>query len=456
MKYAIIDIETTGGKATTDRITEIAVYIHDGNSVIDEFSSLVNPERPIPPYVSRLTGIYDEMVADAPRFYEIAKDIVKITEDCTFVAHNVQFDYSFVRQEFKSLGYTYSRDYLCTVKLSRKIIPGHPSYSLGNLCERLGIRLENRHRAAGDALATVKLFELLLKEDHDFLIERSVRNDHLNLRYPPDFDRSIVHTLPEDTGVYYLHNEDGSIIYIGKSNNIRKRILSHFANKQTKKAIELRNNIRDISFEITGNELVALLLESDEIKRHQPIFNRLQRKTLFNFGIIEETDDNGYRRFKTARIKPETDVLLAAASMEEAKQLLDRLVQKHRLCQKLCGLYPAVHACFKYSIGQCDGACTGKEAPENYNRRVEEALESLHYKHDNFLIIGDGRRNDELSVVQVENGKYIGYGFVDREFAGDGIDTLLEAVHPRMDNRDIQRILRHFVNQGKTKQILPY
>lgn len=456
MKYAIIDIETTGGKATTDRITEIAVYIHDGNSIVDEFISLVNPERPIPPYVSRLTGISDEMVAEAPRFFEIAKDLVKITEDCTFVAHNVQFDYSFVRQEFKSLGYTYSRDYLCTVKLSRKIIPGHPSYSLGNLCERLGIQLENRHRAAGDALATVKLFELLLQEDKESLIERSIKNDHLNLRFPPDFDRAIIHTLPEDTGVYYLHNEDGSIIYIGKSNNIKKRILSHFANKQTKKAIELRNNIRDITFEITGNELVALLLESDEIKRHQPIYNRLQRKTFFNFGILEEIDENGYRRFRTTRIKPETEILLPAASIEEAKQMLDRLVQKHRLCQKLCGLYPAVHACFKHSIGQCDGACTGKETPDSYNKRVEAALESMQFKHDNFLILGEGRSIEEMSVVQIEKGKYKGYGFVDKEFANDGIETLIDAVHPRMDNRDVQRILRHFVNQGKTKKILPY
>ena len=456
MKYAIIDIETTGGKATTDRITEIAVYIHDGNSIVDEFISLVNPERPIPPYVSRLTGISDEMVAEAPRFFEIAKDLVKITEDCTFVAHNVQFDYSFVRQEFKSLGYTYSRDYLCTVKLSRKIIPGHPSYSLGNLCERLGIQLENRHRAAGDALATVKLFELLLQEDKEYLIERSIKNDHLNLRFPPDFDRAIIHTLPEDTGVYYLHNEDGSIIYIGKSNNIKKRILSHFANKQTKKAIEMRNNIRDITFEVTGNELVALLLESDDIKRHQPIYNRLQRKTFFNFGILEEIDENGYRRFRTTRIKPETEILLPAASIEEAKQMLDRLVQKHRLCQKLCGLYPAVHACFKHSIGQCEGACTGKESPESYNKRVEAALESMQFKHDNFLILGEGRSIEEMSVVQIEKGKYKGYGFVDKEFANDGIETLIDAVHPRMDNRDVQRILRHFVNQGKTKKILPY
>ncbi|MFM8432597.1 MAG: exonuclease domain-containing protein, partial [Bacteroidota bacterium] len=244
MKYAIVDIETTGGNAFTDRITEVAIYIHDGKKVVDEFSSLINPERPIPPYVARLTGISDEMVATAPRFYEIAKEIVNLTEDCVFVAHNVQFDYHFLRHEFRSLGYTYNRDQVCTVRLSRKLLPGHPSYSLGRLCERLGITLENRHRAGGDALATVRLFELLLETDKEDWISRSMKNDHLNVRFPPDFDRKIVDRLPEDAGVYYFHNEDGKVIYVGKSTNIRKRVLSHFANKQSRKAIELRNSIR--------------------------------------------------------------------------------------------------------------------------------------------------------------------------------------------------------------------
>ena len=183
MKYAIVDIETTGGQSPADRITEIAIIIHDGEKIIDEFTSLINPERRIPYFVSRLTGISDEMVMDAPRFFEVAKKIVEITEDCIFVAHNVQFDYQFIRQEFKSLGFNYSRDYTCTVRLSRKLLPGHASYSLGKLCNSLGIALENRHRAFGDALATAKLFELLLKSDENGFIEQSIKSEHLNLRF---------------------------------------------------------------------------------------------------------------------------------------------------------------------------------------------------------------------------------------------------------------------------------
>ena len=249
MKFAIVDIETTGGNAIRDKITEIAIYLHDGNKIVDEFSSLINPECTIPPFISRLTGISDEMVENAPRFFEVAKQIVRITDGAVFVAHNVLFDYGFIRQSFKSLGFNYSRDYLCTVRLSRKVLPGFKSYSLGNLCNNLNINIENRHRANGDALATVKLFELIIsKNESENGFEDFIKNDFLNLRFPPGFDRTILDKLPENHGVYYLHDESGKIIYIGKSNSIKQRILSHFRNKQSRKALELRNSISDISF----------------------------------------------------------------------------------------------------------------------------------------------------------------------------------------------------------------
>jgi DNA polymerase-3 subunit epsilon len=455
LKYAIVDIETTGGQPPADRITEIAIYIHDGEKIIDEFSSLINPERAIPPYVSRLTGISDEMVAAAPRFYEVAKQIVELTEDCVFIAHNVQFDYNFVRQEFKSLGFNYTRDFACTVKLSRKLLPGHPSYSLGNLCTRLGIHLENRHRAGGDALATVRLFEMLLMNDKENFIGQSIKSDYLNLRFPPDFNRTIIDKLPEESGVYYFHNEDGSIIYIGKSNNIRKRILSHFANKQSKKAIELRNAIRDISFEKTGNELVALLLESDEIKTHQPLFNRAQRRTLFTYGILLD-ESSPYMQLKPAKIRTSDDPLVTAATMEEAKALLEKLVLQFNLCQKLCGIYPAVHACFRHSIGRCNGACVGKESSELYNERVRKATDSLVFKHANFLILGKGRTPGEKTVVRVEKGRYLGFGYIDQEQSAAGMEDLFDAVKPRMDTRDTQRIIRSFLREGRSEKVIPY
>lgn len=168
--YAVIDIETSGGRAQVDKITEIAIYIHDGEKIVDEFSTLINPETYIPPFITRLTGINNEMVTSAPKFYEVAKRIVLMTEGHLFVAHNASFDYRFIQEEFKRLGYNYQRQTMCTVQMSRKIIPGMDSYSLGNLCQNLGITINNRHRAAGDALATTKLLELLIEKTQGKLV----------------------------------------------------------------------------------------------------------------------------------------------------------------------------------------------------------------------------------------------------------------------------------------------
>jgi DNA polymerase-3 subunit epsilon len=454
--YAILDIETTGGQASYEKITEIAIYIHDGEKVVDEFSTLINPEKIIPTFISRLTGIDNDMVRKAPKFYEVAKKIVEITEGKIVVAHNAQFDYSFIREEFRALGYTFSREYLCTVKLSRKLIPGYRSYSLGNLCKSLGIKIEGRHRAAGDASAAVRLFELLIKEDRDDHISKSIRNDYLNLRFPEHFDRKIVDKLPEATGVYYLHNADGTIIYIGKSNNIRKRILTHFANKGNHKALEMRIAIRDIRFELTGNELIALLLESDEIKKYLPVYNRAQRHSLFNFGIFQSENKDGYVVLKAGKIMNGMQPFITAFSLDEARETLEKKISKFRLCQKLCGMYDIQYACFQFSINQCNGACIGREEPEAYNKRVMKAIQSLDYAHRNFLIVGSGRNEEERSVVRVENGKYLGFGFFNPEHVSSDVETLKEIISSRQDNRDVHRIIRRHLSENKQDEILTY
>ncbi len=454
--FAIVDIETTGGRASDEKITEIAVYVHDGEKIVEEFSTLVNPERFIPSFITRLTGIDNEMVKNAPKFYEVAKKIVEITEGKTFVAHNAQFDYSFLREEFKSLGFTFSRDYVCTVKLSRKLIPGFRSYSLGNLCDSLGIKIEGRHRATGDALATVKLFEILLKNDREDHISKSIRNDYLNVRFPEHFDRKIIEKLPEATGIYYLHNQDGTVVYIGKSNNIRKRVLTHFSNKANHKAIEMRNTIRDVSFEMTGNELIALLLESDEIKKYLPVFNRALRHSLFNYGIFQSMNKGGYITLKAGKILRGMQPIITAHSVDEARETLEKKINQYTLCQKLCGLYDIEYACFHFSINQCNGACIGREAPEEYNKRVMKAIESLDYMHRNFLIVGSGRNHEERSVVSVENGKYLGFGFFNPDFVSPEVETLREIISSKQDNRDAHRIIRRHLLQNKQDNILTY
>ena len=270
--YAIVDIETTGGSSLIEKITEVAVFQHDGEKITGEFVTLINPERNIPYYITNLTGISNEMVEDAPKFYEVAKQIIEFTEGRTFVAHNARFDYSFIRQEFKSLGYNYRRNILDTVTLGRKLIPGHRSYSLGNICRDLGITINGRHRAAGDALATVSLFEILLQRDREIHGEYSglIRNTKLS-KLNPKLDITSIETIPEDPGIYYFYNENHDLIYVGKSRNLQQRIRTHLSNNTTNRSMEMRDQIAYIDWEVTGSELVALLKESSEIKRNKPV-----------------------------------------------------------------------------------------------------------------------------------------------------------------------------------------
>ena len=335
--YAIVDIETTGGSPKVEKITEIAVYIHNGYKIIDSFESLINPEKYIPPYITRITGITNEMVESAPKFYEIARKIVEITQGKIFVAHNVGFDYKFIREEFKRLGYDFRRKKLCTVKLSRKLIPGQKTYSLGRLCENTGIEIENRHRAAGDALATVQLFELLLKLDtREKPVFAQMQNSNAT-NFPPNLNKNKIEKLPEETGVYYFYNDKGRIIYIGKSKQIRTRVFSHLAGNGNQRTSRMLEQIADIGFELTGSELIALLKESEEIKTHKPLFNRAQRRSLTNYGLYSWRDENNYIRFKIERNNNSTIPLTCFNNKQEARKQLELMIEKLGLCQKLCG-----------------------------------------------------------------------------------------------------------------------
>ena len=458
--YAIVDIETTGGSPKSEKITEIALYIYDGEKIIDEFATLINPEKPIPYFISALTGITDEMVEDAPKFYEVAKQLVELTEDKIIVAHNVSFDYRFIRSEFKSLGYDFTRNNLCTLQLSRKLFPGHRSYSLGNICQDLGIVIENRHRAAGDALATVKLLERLLSKSsengNESLVEASSRPTLRNLH--PLLDRKTIDNLPEDTGVYYFLNDQNHIIYVGKSRNIKQRIYTHLSNNGSRRSIELKENIASIECELTGSELVALLIESSEIKKHSPYYNKAQKKKMLQYGLYSIKDDKGYINLcidKTALRLNETPHT-TYTNQADAKSSLSRLVERYWLCQKLCGLYETDGACFHYGIRQCNGACIGKESAAIYNNRVTKALSTFYYENQNFLIIDKGRNHSERSIIQVENGKYVGFGWLDIEESYVHLDSLLSCVKVYEDNRDIHQIIRAYLNNNDVEKIIKY
>ena len=296
-KFAVIDLETTGGIPQRDKITEIAIIVFDGEKIVKEFKSLVNPERSIPSNITRITGINNDMVSDAPKFYEIAKDVIEITDDCIFVAHNVRFDYGFLVEEFKSLGYTYTRKKICTVKLSRSSFPGLRSYSLGNLIKHFEIEVENRHRAYDDAFATTILLEKILKvqesKDYNTLISNSINLSRLPRSLKPE----DILNLPRECGVYYMLDEDGQIVYIGKSINIQKRIKQHFS-KNTRKADKLFQMVNAIHYELTGSELLSLIIESHQIKKYQPFINRAQRTREYKYALEQATDKSGYKKYE--------------------------------------------------------------------------------------------------------------------------------------------------------------
>lgn len=281
--YAILDIETTGGKFNEEGITEIAIHKFDGQQITDSFISLVNPEREIQEYVTKLTGINTKMLVKAPKFFEIAKQIVEITQNCILVAHNSQFDYRILRTEFRRLGFDFERNTICTVELSKKLILNQPSYSLGKLCRGLGIPITDRHRANGDALATVKLFKLLLTKDNEKnILEKTIKYSDNRNQKRKIID--ILDSLPESEGIFYIHNSEGNIIYIGRGKNIKLAVNKLFL-KQSNRAKKILKRVQTVSFEKTGNQLFTRLkyyLELDAIKPSLNIV-RKRKASLKNF-----------------------------------------------------------------------------------------------------------------------------------------------------------------------------
>ncbi len=452
--YAIIDIETTGGQFNEEGITEIAIYKFDGNEVVDQFISLVNPEKPIQPFVVKLTGINNAMLRSAPKFFEVAKRIVEITEGCILVAHNTSFDYRILRCEFNRLGYDFVKPTLCTVELSKKLIPEQPSYSLGKLVRALGIPMSDRHRASGDALATVKLFQMLLAKDTEKEILISLIKAEIKSGLSPKL-LDIIESLPSKTGIYYIHNENGELIYIGKSKNIKKRVNQHFTGKNSKSK-KLQVQVFTVTYEETGSELVALLKESEEIKINKPIHNRAQRKSIFQWALYEVLDDNGYLNLKLLKADGRKKEITSYTTAQEGKNALFRITEKYNLCQKLNGLYETQNGCFQHKINECNGACLGKETPEVYNQRVEEFLTEMAFENNNMIVVDRGRKVSERSAILIENGIYKGYCFYDLNYQITNVDVLKNILIPMQNNRDTRTIIQSYLRKNKVMKIIKF
>jgi len=452
--YAILDIETTGGQFNEEGITEIAIYRYDGHEIVDQFISLVNPEIPIQPFVVKLTGISNAMLQSAPKFFEVAKRIIEICEGCIIVAHNTVFDYRVLRLEFRRLGYDFKAQTLDTVDLAQKLLPDMPSYSLGKLSRSLGIPVADRHRASGDAMATVKLFKMLLDKDVEKTIISTFIKTEVEKGLAPKL-LDIIDKLPSRCGIYYIHREDGKIIYIGKSLNIKKRVNQHFTGNSTRsKKIQLE--VFDVSYEETGSELIALLKESQEVKVNKPKYNRSQSKTNLQWGLYPVQDKNGYTNLELEKFNADKKEITAYNSIIEAKTSVHRLTQKFDLCPKLTGLDDSKGACQAYAVNMCDGACIGKVSAEDYNNRVEKFLFDYTFTSENMIIIDRGRHVGERSAVLIENGMYKGYAFFDLNHQIRNAAVFANILVSMQHNRDTTAIIRMHLRKNPKLKIVRF
>lgn len=456
--YAIVDIETTGSYAAANGITEICIHIFDGARVVEIFETLINPRQPIPYYIQSMTGITDEMVKDAPLFEEVAEKVFYLLHDKIFVAHNVNFDYSFVKSHLAGSNYDLNSKKLCTVRLSRKIFPGFLSYSLGNLCHSLDIVINDRHRAGGDTEATVKVFQLLLQNDKERIIEKSLFRNSKEQVLPPNVPKEHFDQLPYTPGVYYFHNEKGKIIYVGKAKNIRYRVNSHFSNNSESR--QKQNFLRHtyaISYQPCATELMAHILESTEIKKLWPVFNYSQKNAERVYGIFLYEDQNGYHRLAIEKNKKHLKPVHTFHYLSDGHSILRKLIREYNLCPKLCFMQTAASTCDGILEKYCYGACEHQEEPANYNARVQKAINSLTTK-PSFAILENGLNADEQSCILIWEGCFYGMGYIPSAVQLSEPEELKNFLTPYKENLFIRNLVHGYAARfpEKVKSFSPF
>ncbi|MXV37591.1 hypothetical protein GO491_02690 [Flavobacteriaceae bacterium Ap0902] len=419
MQYAILDIEATGGKVGTEKIIDIAIYQFDGQVVTDQFGSMVNPQRGIDPYVQKLTGITDKMVLRAPKFYEIAKRVIEITEDCIIVGHGVHFDYRMLKQEFKELGYPFERPTLDTVILSQKLIPEAESHSLGKLAKSLGIPVSSRHRADGDTLATLALFKILLEKDAKKNIIQTYAKKEPGSKKQVQKLLNLERNLPSKTGVFYLHNAKGKIVHIGAAKNIAHEVNSVFIQKN-ENAHRIQSIVENITFELTGSYLIALLKAKDERKGKK---NLIPLKTdPFKYGIYAD----------------EEQVLKIDKLENERRQPLMIFDHKKKADTKIKSWLKQFN---DYS---------------SLDKLIKQIKEDINFKQQNFILLDKGRDKTETSFIEVYNNRILGYGFYKFYNQIEELSIREKIRIPLSNSMYNTVLLKTFIHQKKYTQLIPY
>ena len=444
--YAIVDIETTGGHAAANGITEIAIHIHDGERILQHFTTLINPERSIPSFITALTGISNAMLASAPLFSEVAEKIHELLCDNIFVAHNVNFDHSFIYHHLKLHGFELNVKKLCTVRLSRKTFPGMASYSLGKICRDLSINIEDRHRADGDAKATLQLFNKILAEGGKEHIDKMLKRTSSEQWLPVHLEKQKIQSLPPTAGVYYFHDQKGKIIYVGKAINIRKRVSSHFTHNDTgHRRQNFLRLVTDISFKECANELHALILESTEIKKHWPKYNYSQKQVAQKYALYTFEDNCGYKRLAIDKRRKNFPALYCFNMLNEGMVLLRNMSEEFGLNPKLCYID-------KTPFGETDLEFT--EEPQLYNAKVNNALLSLEKHLPTFALMDTGISADKKLCLLIERGNFWGMGYVSSTMQTSSLQQIKETIEPYADNDFIRNSIYAYAERNPEKKVI--
>lgn len=414
-RMAILDCETTGGKATRDRMTELAIILVDDGIITERWQSLINPETSVPPWITKITGINTAMVRNQPTFRELWPEIQQKLKDRVIVAHNARFDYGFIKNEVKRCGDSFSAKTLCSVKLSRQLYPMHKRHSLDAIIKRLGVSVEHRHRAMDDTQVIVQLFTMMsLDFDTDTITaacDRLLKRPSL----PSHLDEEQIKPIPDSPGVYYFYNENHRLLYVGKSINLKTRVLSHFyQDHETSVDHHLSHQLHHIEFDETPSDFGAQILESQQVKKLKPSLNRRLKKVtrLYQYVLQEE---QGYLSIKvqTAKDKHDNNTFGLFRSRRQATKRLEKLVDEYFLCHRLGGLEKSKSgSCFAHQLKKCMGACCGKEPSASYNLRVEKAMHNLkkqQWPYKGAILVEENNPVTKLKAFHlVNNWCYLG------------------------------------------------
>ena len=421
-KMVLLDLETTGGKATHHRVIEIGLLIIEQGEVIERWQSFIDPETTLPPFIQKLTGIAPSMLRGAPLFAEIAEQLLSYLDGRTLVAHNARFDYGFLKNEFQRAGISYNAKPLCSVKFSRSLYPQFKRHGLDQIIKRFQLPIENRHRAMDDAEMIQRFFlksSALFSEDE---ISATCASLLKNPALPPLLKASDIKKLPGSAGVYYFYDTGGTLLYVGKSVHIRNRVMSHFSqDHKNPKDQRINNKLAHISVEKTPTDFGAQIRESNQIKALAPLYNRRLRKTKKLYQYRCEEDSNGYQRIAIEAVELDAEAIDERfglfRSPRQASKQIEKLADHYFLCHKLLGLESDASVsnqkpCFRAQLKKCFGACHGAEEAAIYNQRVNSALTNYQLKmwpYPGAIMIEerDMQEPENVAFHVVHNWRYI-------------------------------------------------